>query len=234
MQSTTEIILEGGRFVRRNITRQDLGSQETILAGFADSSPVFIRNMQLLGSQPIHVLTNRGSITVMTELTKLPFDSNWYFDATRQEMLPLYNSPMEGSVTINDPWVAPAAFGKLIFAVHSLVSPAGTASLRNVYLFRYHGGELYHFPYPNLYDDCRVCMGSNFTRSMSNLINADVMSQYLHVQGSFYETRLNSDLSKTITSRMFCRNIGGEWIYHPDYTPFCGVTSAAFMRGFSL
>lgn len=230
----SEIILEGGRFIRRNITSEDLGSQEKILAGFAESNPVFIRNAAVIGSRPVHQLVNKGTLVLLTELDKLPFDSNWAFDTSTQRLLPQLNSARDGSVVINEPWIPPVNFGRLIFAVKLNLAVNGFCAYNNTYLFRYSERELHHFPYPNLFDDCRVCMGRDFERASQNFSGMDAISVLLRAQTSFYETRLNADLHKPGTFKLFARNLEGQWIIPPDFRPFNNVVSSAFMRGFDL
>lgn len=233
-RNKSEIILEGGRFIRRNITTEDLGSQEKILAGFAESSPVFIRNAAVIGSRSVHQLVNKGTLVLLTELDKLPFDSNWSFDHASQRLIPNLNAPRDGSVVINEPWVPPANFGRLIFAVKLGLATNGITAYSNTYLFRYADRELHHFPYPNLFDDCRVCMGRAFERTSQGLAGMDAMSMLLKAQSSFYETRLNSDLHKPGTFKLFSRNLEGQWIMPTEFRPFNNVVSSSFMRGFDL
>ena len=232
--SRSEIILEGGNFIRRTITSECLGAQEKILSSFAESSPVFIRNAFSLGAQRIHQLVSKGSLVMLTELTELPFNSNWKFSSDQKCLVPLFNVKDNGSIVINEPWVAPDHFGKLIFGVKFVMASDNNPQFSECYLFRYADKELHHFPYPNLFDNCRVCMGAVFDNSLSSLMRMDAFSVLLKAQSSFYETKLNRDLTKSATYRMFSRDLDGKWIIPTDFKPFNNVVSAAFMRGFAL
>lgn len=231
----TDVILRNGNFYRRTTQFVDLGSQERILSGFAEQNPVFIRNFQMLGSQPVHLLVNRTSTVIITEITKLPFNSNWQWSDAENAMIPLMNAAMAGSVTIDEPWIAPTQFGKLLFAVALTPQAHGTQLYRNAYLFRYADNELRWFPYPNLFDDCRVCMGRDFERTIGSMPSGtDAMTILLKAQASFYETKMNTDLTKSTTRKMFQRGIDGAWTYHANYSAYSSIASSAFMRGFAL
>ena len=235
MLPTTEILLQNGRFIRRITQSVDLGSQESVLSTFAEQVPIFIRNTRIIG-RPMHLLACKNTVVAISELDKLPFNSNWSYNPEKGYMVPCYNNQVYGSVVINDHWIAPANFGKLIFAVLFNIQTGGFVQYVNTYLFQYRNGELYQFPYPNLYENSRLCMGREFDREMLNMgRDNDVTSILMHAQTSFYETTLNSDLVRTNTPHLFRRDIDGKWIYPTTSSDhYSSVVSAAFMTGFTL
>lgn len=232
--TTSEIILKDGQFMRRDTTEYSLGQQDAILQQLVDQQPIMLPYFMPFGDQKLHLLISKTSIVVATELKQLPFKTWWKLLPGGKDLTPTWtDTGLRGCVRIDDPWVMPANLGQLIFAV-KFARGTGRPTPENGLLYVYRNKELFHLPYPNNYEDGRICMGDEWDRNRAT--GKDLVSDFLHAHTSFHSTIANSHLIVPgRTDLLFKRNLDG-WIT-PTGTVFASclrATAPAFMQGFSL
>lgn len=235
MAINTEILLREGRFIRRQMHEEDLGSQEHILSLLAQDTRVMLKNVFVFNDRPVHILASTNSLAMVTEITSLPFKT--YFEPSADDpcnMLEPCFHPAPGSIQIDDPWIVPADFGKPLFVVsfaRDAYSPTHRFVVAHAYLFLLRNKELFRLIYPNVFDDGRICMGN--TWDMDRTPAKDVFSNFIHAYNSFQTSAMNDHLTRDITYTLFRRNLKG-WVYPPYNTAFDDPTSVSFMQGFSI
>lgn len=231
-----EIILRDGNFIRRITTEQILGTQEGILNGLVEAQPTMLPNFMPFGDSMLHLLLGKGSLVVITELKTLPMTAYWHLSDNHPNKLVLDwdstppNAMQRGSIRIEDVWPVPANAGKCLFCLQMGQGSTGYAAVR-CYLLQYVGKELYVLPYPNVYNDGRVCMGVEWERTMNS--QKGIIPTFIHAHTSFHATALNRDLTGDYTSAMFKRTLTG-WDFPTDPKAFMRSTSLSFMTGFTL
>lgn len=232
--SEPEIILRDGNFYRRHTSELLLGSQENILTSLTEQAPVMLPRFFRFNDSPVHLLIHKTSLAVSIELPRLPFQANWIPDPNATGRLKLHwGSVDRGVIVLNDPWVVPSPdFGRLVFSVifdrqSTILSPGRTS------LLLYRGGELYRLPYPNIFEDGRICMGNEWEAKKTT--GNGVMGDFIHAHTSFHTTRMNSDLTTEGTHLIFRKDMNG-WI-----EPLASQVSIhvlpcvpSYMMGFSI
>lgn len=237
----TEILLKDGQFVRRTITEQDLGSQETILAQCAATTKTFLKNLTIdADGRPWHLLHSKTEMALIAELNFLPF--NTYFEVAEDDatkLCPVFR-PHPGALKLDAPWPVPTKFARMLFVLRYKETRPGAILPflpSDAYLFAYRDGELRHFPYPNLFGDGRICMGGTWDNRRSRAVS--IFDDFQHALTSFHETQMNDHLISNLSFRFFRKDLNGNWLAPEEalYTgaalsrqfPICGVT---FMEGF--
>jgi hypothetical protein len=231
-----EIILRDGNFIRRITSEQILGTQEAILSGLVETQPTMLPNFMPFGDGMLHLLLSKTHLVVITELKTLPMTAYWRVSDSDATKLVLDwdstppNSMQRGSIRIEDVWTVPANAGKCLLCLQMSLGTDGYAASR-CYLLQYVGKELYVLPYPNVYNDGRVCMGTGWERTMNS--QKGIIPSFIHAHTSFHATALNRDLTGDYTSAMFKRTLAG-WDFPSDPKAFMRSTSLSFMAGFTL
>lgn len=231
MPIQTEIILKDGNFVRRTVTEQYLGAQDTLLQQMVEQQSLMLPNFMPFGEGSLHLMVSKSQIIIATELKKLPFKT-WWKLASGTDLAVTWQNNGRGCIQIDDPWTFPAHLGKLIFAI-KFDTATGRPEPVNGLLYVYRNRELYHLPYPNIYEDGRVCMGDEWDRRRST--GMDLISDFVHGHTSFHSTIASNHLTSERTIRVFKRNLDG-WVTVPDdvFLNNLQLTSPAFMQGFAL
>lgn len=232
MPPTTEIILKEGKFWRRDTTERSLGNQDTLIASLAEDVPTMLKNVFMLGDSPVHILSCKGSMVMITAVKKLPFKTWWML----QEDLTLRPVWLQsrGAVEINEPWIVPSILSVLFVLKFNRTESINSALVVDTpYLFAYMDGELRHLYYPNVFTDGRICMGREWDANRT--VNSDAMGNFIHAQTTFFSTAMNQDLVKTNTLNIFRRDVS-KWIMpsREDYSSNCPIIGPSFMQGFKL
>lgn len=226
----TEIILKGGRFYRRNVTETDLGSQEALLANLVSSTPQVIKGVGSFNMKRVDVVSANTTISVVTEIETLPFDCWWGIqDSTT--ILPAFHNPGGNThFKAKASWDIAKHTGGTGLMVVSF--EANSRRVRYVYVYIYKNGNVYVPPYPNLYEDGRVCMGDAYGAIAGNEAGKDLMTQLSSAYESFYSSAQNGDLLRSGYDRLFARDEKGDW--KKDRAPFDCMTMAspAFLVGY--
>lgn len=228
----TEIILKDGNFVRRTISESFLGSQETVISQLAEQASIMLPKFMPFGSGHIHLLTNKRQMVMITELTELPFSTYFQIDSSRlNRLIPVFSN-QRGSVKIDQKWPVNAdAIGRCFFAFLFDLNE-GAAFPNKPYLFQYYKKELFSLPYPNIYEDGRICMGPDWERNKGR--HKDVMSEFIAAHSSFHATVATEHLVSGYTYELFSVDLESKWIVPENPHRYLRPCSAAFMSGFSL
>jgi len=236
----TEIILKDGQFVRRTVTEQDLGSQEAVLAQCANNQKIYLRNIHHdSAGRQWNMLSSKSALVMITQLKHLPFKT--YFEVAEDnpdQLAPTFR-PHKGTILLDDPWPVPDQIGKMLFVLAysqtGRVSMPFTAS--TAHLFLESGGELRKIPYPNLFEDGRLCMGDQWDARRSR--NVSIFDDFERALESFHTSEMNDHLVLNASFKMFRKDLSGKWLEPAeDYIapgriarafPACGVV---FMEGY--
>lgn len=226
----TEILLIDGHFVRRRIATEDLGIQEHLLADCLSSHSVLVKGVAKLYGKEVDMLVNAKALTLVTTLDHLPFKT-WFAPNGPEKFVPAYRKA-PGNILIEDNWTPPENC-KLYFGIQfSSIGGRRMSSFLKPMLTMIHNGETYWLPYPNLFENCKVCMGdtwpSNETRGATNV---EILGMAIR---HFYETQMNSDLSKPSTLEVFAKKIDGAWnmTKTDDIIRFCQIVSIPSFDGY--
>lgn len=229
MESKSEYLLRDGHFYRRDIAEIDLGLQDHILSQISEQQPIMLPRVLTFAEGFIHFLITKTQIAFCTELLQLPFTTWWMHDKKPDSLIPSWKE-IQGSIKISDPWIVPPELGKMIFVV---LFNRETESIRSCYLYLYRDSELYHFPYPNLFSDGRICMGTVWDTNPTPA--KDKLGNFLHAYASFFQSVCSSHLLTANFQKFFIRNLSG-WVYpSTDQLARHLVSNGpAFMQGFTL
>lgn len=238
MADTTEIILNNGRFIRRitSVHNQDLGTQETLLASLAEPKPAMIHRVTEFNGKWISFLYSKTSLAIATELDSIPFKT-WFSPRMHDGepcLEPVY-SPGPGNVEIGGRWSPPTGLGSLHFvAVYRNNAIDMGCAVQNCFLFLFLNSKAYYFPYPNLYSDGRICMGTSFqTEAQKNASNG-YLASFMHAYRVFQESQMNAHLVTDGTREFFRRVPDKGWkkVMASEYRPFLQEISNAALVGF--
>lgn len=230
--STTEIFLKNGRFYRRESFDYDLGNQDVLLAGMAEFPPMMLRRLWTLNDRGVHLLIHKNRVTVVGRIESIPFTS-WFQLNNDRKLEPTFQYPNQGAIKMSHTWTPPKDVGELYFAVTFQNPKDVTLPIaERAYLFLYRNGKLWWFPYPNLYNDGRICMGPEWDRK--NSTGQGLFADYAHAYRSFMESQVTDHLTTDNTRIMFAREIDGGWTHNnADFiVPNLREVSNAFMMGF--
>jgi hypothetical protein len=230
MNSDAELLLRNGRFVRRTFIEYDLGSQDHLLEKLADSQCLHIHDFMSFNDTPLHLMVQKQKLLVLSQLKKLPFTTYWSIDPANPKHLTTIFKPVRGAVKIEDSFPIPESWGTLLFAVqfNRTITPAYPEAC---YLFLYREGELYWFPYPNLFDNGKVCMGEEWDRKPT--LKKDLITDFIHAHTTFHQTQMNDHLTTQNTQKLFARCVDG-WSTPDNAVDYFRSVSNALMQGFSL
>lgn len=244
----SEIILDQGRFTRRTITHQDLGSQDTILAGLVESKPVFIKNYAAMGTQAIRAVFNENNAILLTQVTELPMRVSLTL-SPNTDKLQISNQvgsaafgasqPMQrGDVIITDPWIIPANLFLCYYIMVYRIARVGTYGPSGTpYLVYYspNKGEFYAPYYPNIFDDGRVCMGDAWEQAAgARSANAPLSDAFAKAVTSFFTSRMNSHLTSNRHIALYQKLIDTatgkhSWYQPNDLNKYGQLTSLSFL-----
>jgi hypothetical protein len=229
MPDTTQIVLKDGNFIRQTITEEILGSQEHVLAACSTTAGIYIKNAMPYGNKQLDLIVSRREIVAIVELDKLPFKT--YFELLDSDptiLVPVL-LPHRGTIMIDDPW-KPGDVGKLIFALKFTRNDDGVNLPNNCYFWIVADGELRKLPYPNTYEDGRICMGNEWQASANK---GGVVPSMIHAVDTFFSTAMNKDLQNFNMRYVFNRKVEGGW--NPpdkDWKSYCPPAVPAFMQGY--
>lgn len=165
------------------------------LRSFADNSGIVVHRVD----EGAHLLVSRREVTVILEVYELPVHTNWGLDlrgvdvsntdpATLDPVLVPTFTRNNGTIVMRRVW---ATDNPLLFAVRF----TGTGIARDVgcscvYLIN---GQTHRPPFPNIYEDGRVCMGYAATTQVD--LRKGTLLGYARAQlESFKESTWNTDL----------------------------------------
>lgn len=221
-----EIVLREGQFVRRTVQEELLGSQQVLLAECANQQKTFLPRVILMGDKPVSFLVSKAEFVAITYLDKIPFNT-WYMPGNNRFVPVFLKSP--GAVLIKDDWIPPSEI-RLCFAL--AMRPMGYDPL-NAFLFAEWNKELYRLPYPNVYENGKICMGGTWQGQTGNGPAANL----LHAIQHFYATQINSDLTTPNTKELFAKTMpDGKWAVttFDGMKPLLGAPlSVAVMSGYT-
>lgn len=232
-QIEKEIILRGGQFVRREIREFELGSQEAILRKFADQAGQTVKNLSMVNGVPVHLFVSRTVRAVMIPLTQLPFKSNFHSDNQRTGLVPNlqggWANATPGCILMNDPFPLSGSNAQHFFT--AMFEPGGRP--HGNYLISYFKDEIHRLPYPNVFDDCRICMGHDWEANPTGGFQT-ISDIAVHSYASFLATSMNADLAKTQTYELFAKDMTGQWKVKGDQIDrYLQQTGIAWLAGFT-
>lgn len=227
MNNNAEILLRDGRFFRRSYIEHDLGAQEQILERLADSASIHLKGFMSYNDEPLHLMVNKQKIVLLSRMKKLPFTTYWSIDPADPKFLLTTFKQTRGSIKIEDTFTIPETWGQLYFAEQFRREDSWPECC---YLFLYREGELHWFPYPNLFDNGKICMGDDWDHKPT--LYKDMITDFIHAHTTFHQTQMNDHLTSENTRALFRRSLDG-WAPPADVTPYFRKVGNALMMGFN-
>lgn len=232
--NASEIILQDGRFWRRTIVNQDLGTQDTLLAQLADQNGFFIKGLMNYGSHPVHVNASKGQLALSMEIPNVPFNTFWKIKPDTMTMTPVWSNTL-GAIEIKDVYVPKDwGLGSTYFVVRLQDGGDGIYRPANCYLYQFNNGELGALCYSNVYSDGRLCMGDEWHNELGRRTTKSAIEEFAWCYNSFTSSSMNNHLITDQTYELFRRDMEGKWM-KPDhkYTRYVRTCSVGFMQGFA-
>lgn len=225
--ANTEIILKGGQFIRRSIIEEDLGSQEKLLYSCATSAGTCLKKLIPFEGGFINVLAGQQNVTLYTPLKELPFKT--YFELSERDpklLVPVYRNH-EGAILMDEPWPVPADY-PLYFVSRYTRDQYSAYYQDHCYLMAYYNKEFRKIPYPNVFDDGRICMGNTWDNNPTT--GQGIFADFKKAYDSFHTTAMNDHLVITASFTYFNKDADtGKWI-----APVDGVSSGLSMISSSV
>lgn len=210
-----EILIKDGYFVRRTINEDRLMSQEDALRNALGATCVNVYNIALMGGEPIHGMFSDNGCFLYTRIRTLDYTT--YFscaDGAENPVLfaPVYRASNVGSIELKATFKIPDAF-PTFFGQYFNPGENSTYYQSNCYMLTTcpeTGKEIYNFPYPNIFDDGRVCMGLEWDSQVSSQALSPLLPAFTNSFLSFNQTKMNNHLVKPATNRLFTYDIKKE------------------------
>jgi hypothetical protein len=240
MTSKTEILLIDGQFVRRTIQEADLGSQEAMLRKFASSTMEIIRGSFSVNGKSVNLYVNKTAIFAFLPIQELPFKAGYKMVAPgvlHPHMTGgwMNSSKINGHILMDEPFPLTAPeLGTTYFVVSYKIPAEGSPPVPGAcYLLTYRNNAFYRFPYPNLFDDGRICMGHEWEENMSGGFKT-IQDTMVHCYQSFLASSLNSDLVRITTPELFSKSSkDGKWLNGgARAVPYLIDTPSTWLAGF--
>lgn len=240
----TEFLLKDGNIIRRDVTETAISNQDQILSSLVEQRPLNIHHIASLGDSPIHMMTSQRANFVYTFLKYLPWDTKFKL-TTATELSPNFDDE-PGTTPFKENWPVPPMF-RLIFGVMSekinpeILDSSCTGTIprgnrvRNCYMYLVHQNELYVLPYPNIFDDGRVCMGEEWDNNSGKL--GDLIKALISSYNSFYSSKMTDHLLRNPIWDYFIYNIEtGKWKFEDNkdpkaHLPHFRLASVASLQG---
>lgn len=187
---TEHVVREDGRCIRRVTTESEIQIANDVLAQLsAGTWHKVINAWHIKGYGNVGLATRSNQCYWTVPLQRLIMKAP--FKMINGAMVPLFTSSTDPVLSLE--W-KPAGDIRLFITQHTVPDPAGNHAVGNTYLFAVDKrGNYWKLPLPNLYDDCRVCMGSN-----GIAYGANAQELFLQLIMNFEESRWNADLWKTV------------------------------------
>lgn len=235
----SEYILRGNNFVRRTITEEVIGGQEDILGSLVEPAPILLSNVHTLNQKPIHVAVSNGMAVIVTELASLPMNVGMFLNEAGTTLYPLDRNAftpthsVAGMVRIRDPWTPPPGLKLYLFLYCTMAG--GQPSANTPYLLcRMGRGEFMAMYYPNVYDNGRICMGTDWENN-KNRDCPTLVEKFIRTYSSFHNSAMNSDLTGAAHLGLYRRSVVNgidRWLYETDERHYGAVTSLSFLPQF--
>ncbi|MGZ4961681.1 MAG: hypothetical protein ACXWC8_03910 [Limisphaerales bacterium] len=225
--STTEIIIrENGTIAERTIHERTLKVQKAVLEELSAHVTREIRQAVIVPNWGnAHANVSKDSTVWSIRLGRIPL--NTCFGMVGGVLVPKFEAaemqmPLE--------WKAPESI-RLVFVTETKFQGLKTVIQAN-WLFAFNDvGNAYRLPLPNLYDDCKLCMGS-FTSAHNSAQECLVASLE-----QFRKSEWNSDLMPSIedSQRLFRFKPTNETfeslpVDAPDWTDLCEKVSTSLIE----
>lgn len=210
---TTEFILKDGCIFRRDISDENLGSQDVILNNLVESPGVVVphikhhrfygdmhlvayKNMGVLGCR-IPYLPFRAQMVMNADCTTLYMPNAQWFNITdgRPE-----------SLVIKDPWLAPAGAWFSFYLKFRIEHDVCYAEEPYIIL-RNKENMIVPF-YPNIYDNGKVCMGAEWDDTKNK--EPGLLDKFEYALNSFMSTNVSGHLINNSKLFLFQRSISKD------------------------
>lgn len=231
-----EVILRGGQFILQEIRESEIGSQENILRKFADSRGQTIHKVSSFNGQPIHMFTSKANTVVFVCIRSLPFKDLFSLSGETGMTPNLCNwsqVDVPGAILMDQPFpLNPNECG--FYSFFAVAFTPNSTTPGNAYLLHLKNGEFFKLPYPNIYDDGRICMGRSWENDKTGGFQT-LLDITAHSYNSFLTTSLNADLAKTNTRMVFSKSTAtGDWVIKPaEVGRYLTTTGSTWLTGFT-
>lgn len=186
------ILKDGGAIFRREVTETQVQPGPNFTRDLAGSMSLKVKSVMRLPGEnfPLDVVV-KGSVAYWSlRLQHLTLRAP--FKDIGGIMVPVFNSTSDPTMDMK--WDVPGTMDlRLLF--EAVTAENGTAKIHYVWLFAFFRAKLFRLPLANLYDDCRVCTGTN--NELANTPHYELIFQELE---RFRSSRWNNDLWNDVTN----------------------------------
>lgn len=201
------ISAETGQFERVEVYRSPLSSVDNMLKTLAQDIPIFVRDMFVLPAGNVHVAFSSKMLTMVMMLPTVQLNTQWtlfkHEDKRKKGYFyPTFVDRRAGeTVQLSPKWLPPANM-RVFFCNH--FDPSGQdgvyrhsrASLVAIHLTEdgVEDRKHYKLPLTNLYDNCKLCLGSMHVNDLVTLVTKPYADQMQAALNGFNASTWNSDL----------------------------------------
>lgn len=206
-----------GKIYDMRLTMRDMGDQSAVLEAIGGQLPVELGpSFRLPNGSVVGIQRKNRNVYMYAKMEALKLNTVWRpYGSSPVKLMLVGVSTGETDFQASYLWHPPDDMKLWLVSVMTPTGPSGAYLPELTYIIAVGKKKFYRLPLPNLYEDCRICMGSWASKNIETW-----QDRFIEVYEQFWNAPWNTDLSDkhkpTESTAMFVFDSKGKQLPSPD------------------